>query len=151
MSVDEETLKRRYREFIDLLPLTTAIAGLPVNTTPRSFTQEQMEARAQVLVSAFKLARQCVREAIKNFCLLDGSFVIREDGVVLAAGRYLQSPRDLDIDLPLGLGTRNAAAMTVTKVSRAIAFVVSKTSGAVRVYKNGELALELKQSRRRLT
>jgi DNA integrity scanning protein DisA with diadenylate cyclase activity len=92
-----------------------------------------------------------VREAIKNFCLLDGSFVIREDGVVLAAGRYLQSPRDLDIDLPLGLGTRNAAAMTVTKVSRAIAFVVSKTSGAVRVYKNGELALELKQSRRRLT
>lgn len=66
MSVDEETLKRRYREFLDLLPLTTAIAGLPTNTTPRSFTQEQMEARAQVLVSAFKLARQCVREAIKN-------------------------------------------------------------------------------------
>ncbi len=92
-----------------------------------------------------------VREAIKNFCLLDGSFVIREDGVVLAAGRYLQSARDLDIDLPLGLGTRNAAAMAVTKVSRAIAFVVSKTSGAVRIYKNGELALELKQSRRRLS
>ena len=26
---DEETLKRRYREFLDLMPLTTAIAGLP--------------------------------------------------------------------------------------------------------------------------
>lgn len=66
MSVDEDALKRRYKEFIDLLPLTTAIAGLPMNTTPRSYTQEQMEARAQVLVSAFKLARRCVREAIKE-------------------------------------------------------------------------------------
>lgn len=66
MSVDEDALKRRYKEFIDLLPLTTAIAGLPTNNTPRSFTQEQMEARAQVLVTAFKLARRCVREAIKE-------------------------------------------------------------------------------------
>src|SRR3954471_15711067 len=32
-----------------------------------------------------------IREALKNFAVLDGAFIIREDGVVLAAGRYLQT------------------------------------------------------------
>lgn len=63
---DEEAIKRRYREFLDLLPLTTAIAGLQPNPGPRSFTNEQMEARAQVLTNAFKLARQAVRDVIKG-------------------------------------------------------------------------------------
>lgn len=89
-----------------------------------------------------------IRDAIKNFCLLDGAFVIREDGVVLAAGRYLRAIED-NMELPLGLGTRNAAAMAVTKVSQAIAIVVSKTTGSVRVYKDGVLAIELRQPRRR--
>jgi hypothetical protein len=66
MSSDEEALKRRYREFLDLLPLTTAIAGLSPNPGPRSYSNEQMEARAQVLTSAFKLARQAVRDVIKG-------------------------------------------------------------------------------------
>jgi len=66
MSSDEEAIKRRYREFLDLLPMTVAIAGLTDNPGPRSFSSEQMEARAQVLGSAFKLARQTVREIIKG-------------------------------------------------------------------------------------
>ncbi len=65
-TADDETLKRRYREFLDLLPLTIEIAGLATNSSPRSFTSEQMEARAQVLSSAFKLAKQVVRDAIKT-------------------------------------------------------------------------------------
>jgi hypothetical protein len=65
-SADEEALKRRYREFLDLLPLTIEIAGLSTNNSPRSFTGEQMEARAQVLGAAFKLARQVARDAIKS-------------------------------------------------------------------------------------
>ena len=65
-TADDDALKRRYKEFLDLLPLTTAIAGLPVNSSARSLTNEQMEARAQVLATAFRLARQTVREAIKN-------------------------------------------------------------------------------------
>lgn len=66
MSLDEDAIKRRYREFLELLPLAVAIAGLPVNMGPRSLTHEQMEARAQVMAGAFKLARQTVREAIKS-------------------------------------------------------------------------------------
>ncbi|HEX4129455.1 MAG TPA: hypothetical protein VHZ24_05385 [Pirellulales bacterium] len=65
MSTDDEAIKRRYREFLDLLPLTVAIAGLPLNNTNRNITSEQMEARAQNLATAFKLARQTVREAVK--------------------------------------------------------------------------------------
>ncbi|HVC97912.1 MAG TPA: hypothetical protein VND64_29850 [Pirellulales bacterium] len=66
MSNDDEALKRRYREFLDLLPLTVAIAGLSSNTSNRSLTAEQMEARAQALANAFKLARQITRESIKT-------------------------------------------------------------------------------------
>jgi len=66
VSTDEETLKRRYREFLDLLPLTVAIAGLPTSESNRSYTGEQMEARARVLANAFKLARQAVRESIRS-------------------------------------------------------------------------------------
>jgi len=66
MSNDDEALKRRYREFLDLLPLTVAIAGLPANTSNRSLTVEQMDARAQTLANAFKLARQTVRDSIKG-------------------------------------------------------------------------------------
>lgn len=65
MSVDEEALKRKYREFLDLMPLTLAIAGLPVSEGGRMYTSEQMQNRAQVLGNAFKLARQTVRESIK--------------------------------------------------------------------------------------
>ena len=35
VSTDEEALKRRYREFLDLLPLTMAIAGLPTSDSSR--------------------------------------------------------------------------------------------------------------------
>jgi diadenylate cyclase len=90
-----------------------------------------------------------VRDAIRSFCMLDGAFIIREDGVVLAAGRYLRVPEGVELQLPLGLGTRHAAAMYVTKASNSVAFVVSKTTGSVRIYKKGELAAELRQPRRR--
>jgi hypothetical protein len=66
MSTDDDAIKRRYREFLDLLPLTVAIAGLPDNGTNRNITSEQMEMRAQALGNAFKLARQTVREAVKS-------------------------------------------------------------------------------------
>jgi diadenylate cyclase len=89
-----------------------------------------------------------IREAIKNFSVLDGSFVIREDGVVLAAGRYL-SASDEAVKIPLGLGARHAAAASITSTTKCIALVVSQTSGAVRLFKNGNIVLELHQTARR--
>jgi diadenylate cyclase len=89
-----------------------------------------------------------IREAIKNFSVLDGAFVIREDGVVLSAGRYL-SATDEDVTVPLGLGARHAAAAGITASTECLALVVSQTSGAVRLFKGGEILLELHQSARR--
>jgi hypothetical protein len=63
---EEDSLKRRYKEFLDLLPLSIAIAGLTDNPGPRSLTPDQMEARAQTLTSAFKIARKTVRGVIKK-------------------------------------------------------------------------------------
>jgi DNA integrity scanning protein DisA with diadenylate cyclase activity len=89
-----------------------------------------------------------IREAIKNFSVLDGAFVIREDGVVLAAGRYL-SAQDDEVKIPLGLGARHAAAASITATTKCIALVVSQTSGAVRLFKEGNIVLELHQTARR--
>jgi DNA integrity scanning protein DisA with diadenylate cyclase activity len=89
-----------------------------------------------------------IREAIKNFSVLDGAFVIREDGVVLAAGRYLAAA-DEGAKIPLGLGARHAAAASITACTSCIALVVSQTSGAVRLFKEGNIVLELHQTARR--
>jgi hypothetical protein len=64
MSADEETLRRRYKEFLDLMPLAIAIAGLPTSDTPFNFSADQMEVRAHTLQTAYKLARQLARDTV---------------------------------------------------------------------------------------
>lgn len=91
-----------------------------------------------------------ITEALKNFSVLDGAFVIREDGVVLAAGRYLQASADTANFLPLGLGARHAAAAAITLSTSAISVTVSQSTGTVRVFKGGEVVLELNQVARRM-
>ena len=66
MAQDEEALKRRYREFVDLMPLTLALAGLSMSEGQRNFTTEQIENRSQTVLNAFRVARLTVREAIKT-------------------------------------------------------------------------------------
>jgi DNA integrity scanning protein DisA with diadenylate cyclase activity len=90
-----------------------------------------------------------IREAVKTFSALDGAFIIREDGVVLAAGRYLLT-MSRDVKLPMGLGARHSAAASMTAESKAIAVTVSQTTGTVRVFKEGEIVMELRQKVRRV-
>ena len=90
-----------------------------------------------------------IREAVKTFSALDGAFIIREDGVVLAAGRYLLT-MSREVKLPMGLGARHSAAASITAESKSIAVTVSQTTGTVRVFKEGEIVLELRQKLRRV-
>jgi diadenylate cyclase len=90
-----------------------------------------------------------IREAIKTFAALDGAFIIREDGVVLAAGRYLLT-MSRDVKLPMGLGARHSAAASITAESKTVTITVSQTTGTVRVFKEGEIVLELRQKLRRV-
>jgi DNA integrity scanning protein DisA with diadenylate cyclase activity len=84
-----------------------------------------------------------VKHALHAFAVLDGAFIVREDGVVVAAGRYLNFDEDEEVDVPLGLGARHMAAAGISRDSDAIAIVVSQTSGSVRVFRRGKVALEL--------
>jgi hypothetical protein len=82
-----------------------------------------------------------LRGTIKELAQLDGAFVLSEDGVVVAACRYLDASVR-DIDLPLGLGSRHLAAASVSKQLGIIAIVVSD-SATVRVFSAGELRAEI--------
>ena len=90
-----------------------------------------------------------IRDAVKTFAALDGAFIIREDGVVLSAGRYLLS-MSRDVKLPMGLGARHSAAASISAESKGIAITVSQTTGTVRVFKEGDIVLELRQKLRRV-
>ncbi len=58
--------QRRYREFLDLMPLTLSLAGLPTSDIGKYFSEEQMEGRSFVMKHAYKAARSIVREAISR-------------------------------------------------------------------------------------
>lgn len=55
---------RRYREFLDLMPLTVALAGLPVSEPGRYYNEEQIETRAYAIRHAYKQARQIAKEVV---------------------------------------------------------------------------------------
>ena len=63
-SVTEQ--QRRYREFLDLMSVTIALAGLPTSESGKYYTEEQMETRAFALRHAYKMARQFAREQISR-------------------------------------------------------------------------------------
>jgi hypothetical protein len=66
MSTDlSDTRQVKYREFMNLLPLTVAIAGLPEAEAGKYFNEGQMENRAANLRLAYKVARQVIQEVIK--------------------------------------------------------------------------------------
>jgi len=50
-----------------------------------------------------------LKETVKEFSSIDGAFIFREDGVILAAGRHLDASGE-NIEIPLGLGSRHRAA-----------------------------------------
>lgn len=89
-----------------------------------------------------------VRSAVRTFAMLDGAFVVREDGVVLAAGRHVRVASE-PTELHLGYGARHVAAAAVTLQTEAIAIAVSQSSGKVRLFDRGHLILELDPGGRR--
>lgn len=67
MSVDPaaERQQQRAREFMSLLPLTLAIAGLPEGEHGKVFTEGQLESRATTIKTAYRIARQVVVDITK--------------------------------------------------------------------------------------
>ncbi len=63
---DPNDLQRNYKEFLDLLPLTLALAGLPQSDTGKYYTEEQIEARVFTVKHAYRAARSMTRECIQK-------------------------------------------------------------------------------------
>jgi diadenylate cyclase len=82
-----------------------------------------------------------LRGTLKELAQLDGAFVISDDGIVVSACRYLDATAS-DVELPLGLGSRHFAAASISKVTEAIAVVVSE-SALVRIFAGGDLIAEI--------
>lgn len=85
-----------------------------------------------------------LRDTIKEFSALDGAFIIREDGVVMAAGRHLSAALEKE-DFPHGLGSRHVAAAGITSVTDATAIVISESTGEIRIFKKGNIFMEIEK------
>jgi len=86
-----------------------------------------------------------MKETLREFASLDGAFVIRGDGTVIAAGRQL-SASSLDLELPQGMGARHHAAAGITAVTEALALAISESSGTVTVFHHGQIIASLEKA-----
>ena len=91
-----------------------------------------------------------LEETLKEFSAIDGAFVIKGDGVLLSAGRYLTPVGRPDIPLTQGLGTRHEAAAAITISADAVAFCVSQSTGTVSIYREGRLMADIQKPRSRV-
>ncbi len=88
-----------------------------------------------------------VREGIKEIAQVDGMFVIAADGTVEASARIIDTAA-VELTMTTGLGSRHYAAGAISKNTKAIAVVVSQTSGTVRIFQNGEVVLRIEPLQR---
>lgn len=115
-------------------------------------TEKVMQLSRQMIFNPFQgypeedrnLLDPRLKDTIKEFGALDGAFIVRDDGVVMAAGRHLNASQE-DDDLPQGLGARHAAAAGITAVTDATAVVISESTGTVRIFRHGKIFMELEK------
>lgn len=86
-----------------------------------------------------------LKDTIREFSAMDGAFIISDEGTVLCAGRYLGAAMD-ESQLPRGLGSRHIAAAGITSLTKALAFVISESSGDVRIFKDGKIIMNIEKS-----
>jgi DNA integrity scanning protein DisA with diadenylate cyclase activity len=86
-----------------------------------------------------------IQESLKEFSSIDGAFIIREDGAVVAAGRYLNVVYQGE-PLPQGLGSRHSAAAAITQATDSLAMVISESTGRVTIFRNGRILSEIEKA-----
>ncbi len=88
------------------------------------------------------VARPDLRETVKELAQLDGAFLVADDGTFVSAGRFVEVDLGAPGNFLPGLGTRHAAAASISGATGAIAVVVSQSS-VVRVFSGGEVRAEI--------
>jgi diadenylate cyclase len=125
--------------------------GRPVGTTfVIGDTDNVMQQSHQAVFNPFRgypererrITRSEVVESIKELAQLDGAFIISESNAVLAAGRHLDARSVVTKQLK-GLGSRHRAAAGITRMTNAVAVVVSESSGRVTIFEQGRVVSSL--------
>ena len=88
-----------------------------------------------------------VRENIKEVAQMDGAFIIAADGTVEATTRIIDT-NPVELTMTSGLGSRHYTGAAISKNTKAIAIVVSESSGTVRIFQNGQIVLRIEPLRR---
>ena len=132
----------------------TGREGKPIGTIFVVGDHEKvMQLSKQMIMNPFRgydeeernLLTSSLKETIREFAALDGAFVIADDGTVLAAGRYLGAAAD-ESQIPRGLGSRHIAASGISALTRALSFVISESSGDVRIFKDGKIIMHIERA-----
>lgn len=145
--------------FQAILNLTAELAdkgreGRPVGTIFVVGDEEKvMQFSKQMIINPFKgydeesrnLLNPELKETIREFSGLDGAFVISGDGNVITAGRYLNASTGEE-ELERGLGSRHLAAAGITALTNAVAFVISESSGDLRIFKGGKVLMVVEKT-----
>ena len=83
-----------------------------------------------------------VQEDAKELSQLDGAFLINADGTIERSRQMLEVLHE-DLNMSKGLGSRHWAAAAITRRTKAVAIVVSQSTGTVRLYQNGFLKMQI--------
>lgn len=75
-------------------------------------------------------------EIIKGLAMMDGAFVIREDGFIEASGRHFIIDNQ-KLKIPEGYGTRHSSVAGISQMTNTIGFVVSSSGGKISIMKDG--------------
>ncbi|MFH1874795.1 MAG: diadenylate cyclase [Pseudomonadota bacterium] len=127
--------------------------GKPVGTIFVLGDHEKvLQLSKQMIMNPFKgyevddrnIMNASLKETVREFAAMDGAFIIGDDGTILTSGRYLGAAID-ESTLPRGLGSRHIAAAGITALTKAIAFVISESSGDVRIFKDGKILMHIEK------
>ena len=90
-----------------------------------------------------QITNSATQMAIQKYARVDGVFIIGGDGLVKRFVKQI-NPRERSADLDPSLGSRHAAAAGITLETRALAILVTESAGAVKVFRDGRIALVYK-------
>lgn len=107
-------------------------------------SEEVLEHSHQAVFNPFKgydrseraIDRPEVVESLKELARLDGAIIISADGYVEAAGRHLDARSTSLAHFP-GLGARHRAGAGITVATKAVALVVSESTGKLSIFQQG--------------
>jgi diadenylate cyclase len=113
-------------------------------------TEKVLEKSRQLILNPFAghriedrmVTNHDIKENIKELAQLDGAFVIRGDGLIEAAARYITIDTST-VGMPKGLGTRHSSVAGITQVTGAVGIVVSQSGGKISIFRDGRIVQEI--------